>query len=322
MEIPLYAPLSLNVSDVFANYYVFAASLHKYDAAITFNDTSRGNFPALPDLETQLVGFNLLTVHLITKMFGRDDGALLKAANFKELQKVLGKVFPRIDPDCAVPADDETRYISRATVAYIHALVLHAPYLKREDVRIKGKIERYYDAELADLEKLTDDEFYDELTEHFMNYYKVVLKDPTAGYRDDMTVRAWDGPPAAAAAPDQPSPAPALPVEAPAPAPAPPVEVPEPADADDSAAADAGDDAPPRQRGRGVRRASNTVKSRRQGKEGRSWRWQEMSPAACYVADLLVSLNTFARMQVARDQNAMGFGMQRKAAGQALQGIV
>ena len=87
--------------------------------------------------------YNPLSAHIMKKVFG--DSGLYKARTWKEMSKILDGKFP------AVGDLIETPYISPATIAYVHSLILHSPYYSRDDKNIKGKIEEYYERELQDI---------------------------------------------------------------------------------------------------------------------------------------------------------------------------
>ena len=63
---------------------------------------------------------------------------MFKARTFKNMCDILNSTFP------AVSVVPETPYISRATIAYVHSLILHMPYYSRDDKNINGKVEDYY----------------------------------------------------------------------------------------------------------------------------------------------------------------------------------
>ena len=107
--------------------------------------------------------YSPLTAYILRKIFG--DSGLFKARTFKNMCDILDSTFPAVGD---VP---ETPYISRATIAYVHSLILHTPYYSRDDKNIKGKVEDYYRRELDILEEITDQDFKEGVHAMFKHHY-------------------------------------------------------------------------------------------------------------------------------------------------------
>jgi hypothetical protein len=106
-------------------------------------------FPKLPNPFPEEYGlYNSLTAHILRKVF--KDSGLYKARTFKDMRKVLEGKFP------AVGDIPETPYISAATIAYLHCMILHSPYSSRDDKNIKGKIKDFYERELEEVGSASD----------------------------------------------------------------------------------------------------------------------------------------------------------------------
>ena len=174
--------------------FSFAEYLPKLSSQWEFKEP----FPKLPMPPEDYGCYNPLSAHIMKQVFG--DSGLYKARTWKEMSKILDGKFP------AVGDLIETPYISPATIAYVHALILHSPYYSRDDKNIKGKIEEYYERELQDIGAPSDQDFALGTNEMFKDYYCWVNKDPTAGYKPGMDF--YDqGPPVAGAAAAPASPA-------------------------------------------------------------------------------------------------------------------
>jgi len=134
------------------------------------------DFPKIVEPE-KYAAYTPLTCYILRKIFG--DSGLFKARTFKEMTKLLNTTFPAVGD---IPA---TPYISRATIAYVHSLILHTPYYNRDDKLIKGKIEDYYQRELEGLEEIPDEDFQSGLHAMFKHHFNWIVKDVGAGYDPD-----------------------------------------------------------------------------------------------------------------------------------------
>ena len=158
----------------------------------------------------EVVAFNPLTGYILRKIFG--EAGVFKARTFKHMCDIIDSTFPAVGDLPATP------YISRATIAYVHAIILHTPYYSREDKNIKGKVEDYYQKEVEGMMELEDADFNNGLREMFKHHYNWLVKDVGAGYDPDADMYAESpgptppGSPKAKPAPRpkvQPEPAPA-----------------------------------------------------------------------------------------------------------------
>ena len=77
------------------------------------------SFPKIVELENY-ASYSPLTGYILRKIFG--EASLYKARTFKGMCEILESTFPALGD---IPA---TPYISRATIAYVHCIILHTPY--------------------------------------------------------------------------------------------------------------------------------------------------------------------------------------------------
>ena len=193
---------------------------------------------ALPKLQIpdEHASYSPLTAYILRKLF--TDTSLFKARTFKDMCKILDAKFPAVGEVPEIP------YISRATIAYVHSLILHSPYYNRDDKKIKGKIKNYYMREFESMEDISDEDFNCGLHDMFKDHFIWIAKDVSAGYTPEMDMYAVPPREATSREPTPPPPAdphadPPAPPAGARPGPGVPEPVPEPAEA---AGAGAGDD--------------------------------------------------------------------------------
>ena len=121
---------------------------------------------------------NVLTAYIFRKVF-IGDSSFYKAGTFRKMSRILSGKFEACGDLPEIP------YISRATIAYVHCLVLHSPFYARENKGIRGKIEDYYMSKMEDMNKICDEDFESGLHELFKDHFKWIVKDPRAGYDPD-----------------------------------------------------------------------------------------------------------------------------------------
>ena len=134
------------------------------------------SFPKLVEPE-HYASYSPLTGYILRKIFG--EASLYKARTFKGMCEILESTFPALGD---IPA---TPYISRATIAYVHCIILHTPYYSRDDKNIKGKVEDYYRREMEIFEEITDEDFKEGVHAMFKHHYNWIAKDVGAGYNPD-----------------------------------------------------------------------------------------------------------------------------------------
>ena len=156
---------------------MFAEMLPKMDRLWKFDD----DLPKIR-IPAEHACYSPLTAYILRKVFG--DSSLYKARTFKDMCKLLDSKFPAVGE---VPA---TPYISRATIAYVHCLILHSPYYNRDDKHIKGKIEDYYRCEVEGMEDISDEDFRSGLHDMFKDHFIWIVKDVNAGFIPGMDIFA------------------------------------------------------------------------------------------------------------------------------------